>query len=444
MAPPQFTHNLAFRPAANKRKANDSSGDEAANAKKQKENPSGPGVFGDPATSALSATQMQAQRVADVQEKYLELTGTVVYPPELGITKQVLVDNLPTLVAANFRARKTMPEVCQFIIFFGNMDKDYSIHDIFTETRVALWIPIIAFVLYQRPRTELERLFMKAWYEGRFRKHSFQWRIEYARYWASNPTAYMPRLSRDLRRKFDKFQAKIEKTIQESMEKQDDKDILDCAKTYRYLFRNRFLAAENVSDVEARKIPRWADVSKDSEDVQKSMLSKDQFEAACNFDALVSMGSDPRMSSAVQAMLVDDCMEEGDEDIDLIPGLKFRLDDIQEHVETLRQGSEAIKTSSFPSERTRFSRMTDGNEYLIGAEKYESTIRLLNGLPKGLDRCRQILESHEDIEDDSAEDNEMSVVVQDMILIAEALESIEESEGFENLIDTPIGADLQS
>lgn len=88
--------------------------------------------------------------------------------------------------------------------------------------------------------------------------------------------------------------------------------------------------------------------------------------------------------------------------------------------------------------------MTDGNEYLIGAEKYESTIRLLNGLPKGLDRCRQILESHEDIEDDSAEDNEMSVVVQDMILIAEALESIEESEGFENLIDTPIGADLQS
>lgn len=66
MAPPQFTHNLAFRPAANKRKVNDSSGDEAANAKKQKENPSGPGVFGDPATSALSATQMQAQRVADV------------------------------------------------------------------------------------------------------------------------------------------------------------------------------------------------------------------------------------------------------------------------------------------------------------------------------------------------------------------------------------------
>lgn len=62
---PQFTHNLSLRPAP-KRKANDSSGDEAATAKKQKENPTGPGIFSNSAASTLSVTQMRAQRVADV------------------------------------------------------------------------------------------------------------------------------------------------------------------------------------------------------------------------------------------------------------------------------------------------------------------------------------------------------------------------------------------
>lgn len=87
--------------------------------------------------------------------------------------------------------------------------------------------------------------------------------------------------------------------------------------------------------------------------------------------------------------------------------------------------------------------MTDGAEYLLGAEQYESTVRLLNNLRTGLERCRRILESAEDIADDSAEDDEMAVVAQDIFLIIEALESIEESESFDDLIDTPIGADLQ-
>ncbi|TLD34766.1 hypothetical protein E2P81_ATG04931 [Venturia nashicola] len=133
-------------------------------------------------------------------------------------------------------------------------------------------------------------------------------------------------------------------------------------------------------------------------------------------------------------MLLEECMEDGDEDMGLIPGLKFRLNDIKEHVETLKKRVEANKTSTAPNEWTRFNRMTDGDEYLFGAEK----------LPKDLDRCRQILESIEDIEEDSAEDDELAVVAQDIYLIIEALESIEEPESFEDLIDTPIGTDLQT
>lgn len=206
-----------------------------------------------------------------------------------------------------------MPEICQFIIFFGNMDKDHSVHGIFTETRIALWIPLIACILYKRTRTELECLFMKAWYEGCFRKQSFQWRIEYAHYWASNPTEYLPRLNRDLRRKFDKFQTKIEKAIKDAMDKQDDENILDCAKTYRYLFRNRFLTVDNGAGAEARKIPRSTEEVQNSEDVQRSIVSKAEFEAACDYNALISMGSDPKMSNGVQEMLLDECMQDGDE-----------------------------------------------------------------------------------------------------------------------------------
>ncbi|TID21663.1 hypothetical protein E6O75_ATG05058 [Venturia nashicola] len=164
------------------------------------------------------------------------------------------------------------------------------------------------------------------------------------------------------------------------------------------------------------------------------------------------------MNKGVQAMLLEECMEDGDEDMGLIPGLKFRLNDIKEHVETLKKSVEANKTSTAPNEWTRFNRMTDGDEYLFGAENQGSppvtniiqydTIFILqfhdNRLPKDLDRCRQILESIEDIEEDSAEDDGLAVVAQDIYLIIEALESIEESESFEDLIDTPIGTDLQT
>lgn len=61
-----FANSLAFRPGAGKREANDSSGDEAATTKNQKEAQLGPGVFDDPTASNLSVTQMRAERTADL------------------------------------------------------------------------------------------------------------------------------------------------------------------------------------------------------------------------------------------------------------------------------------------------------------------------------------------------------------------------------------------
>ncbi|QDS74579.1 hypothetical protein FKW77_008216 [Venturia effusa] len=438
-----FFTSLAFRPGPGKRKANDSSGDEAAAAKKLKETPSGTGSFGNAAESKLSATEERAQRTTELQAKYLELTDPVVYPPELGITKQDLVDHFPILAKHNFRARKNMPEKAQFIIFFSNMDKDHSVHDIFTETRGALWIILIASVLYKRPQAEIERLFIKAWYEGRFRKHSFRWRVEYARFWAAHPTEYMPRLTRGLRRKFEQFQKKIEQAVKDSMN-MPDKEVLDCAKTYRYLFRNRILGTDDGADAEARKISRSSDLPNDLSRALHSMVTDDEFQKACDYQALVKMGTDPQFSNGVQQLIVDECMEEGDEDIDLIPGLKFRLEAVKSHIETLKTSAEADNAPTVPNERTRINRMTDGDEYLAGAEEHETTVRKLGDLRKDLKKCRRILEQGEDIEDNSVEDDELAVVAQDMILIVEALESVEESGIFDDLLDTAIGADLST
>lgn len=86
--------------------------------------------------------------------------------------------------------------------------------------------------------------------------------------------------------------------------------------------------------------------------------------------------------------------------------------------------------------------MTDDNEYLDEAEKYESTIKLLENLPKDLKFCKEILEKDEDIIEDSGDDDDLAGVAQDMILIIEALESIEESKIFDDLLDADIGQEL--
>lgn len=88
--------------------------------------------------------------------------------------------------------------------------------------------------------------------------------------------------------------------------------------------------------------------------------------------------------------------------------------------------------------------MTDNDEYLDGAEYHESTIRLLKSLIDDLDICNKILERDEDIVEDSVEDDEMADVAQVMILVVEALESVEESKFFNDLLDTAIGEELLS
>lgn len=62
-----------------------------------------------------------------------------------------------------------------------------------------------------------------------------------------------------------------------------------------------------------RKIPRFSDGPKEQEEVLKCTVSKAEFEAACDYDALVKMGANPQITKGVQEILLDECMEDGDE-----------------------------------------------------------------------------------------------------------------------------------
>lgn len=101
-----------------------------------------------------------------------------------------------------------------------------------------------------------------------------------------------------------------------------------------------------------------------------------------------------------------------------------------------------MSSSWVPNERTKIDSMTDGDEYLQGAEKYEGTIRILQSLPANLRICRAILRANPQVEEDSKADNDLCEVAQDIILIIQALETVEDLGIWDALSATKLGKDL--
>lgn len=241
---------------------------------------------------------------------------SVVFPPDLCVTTHVLADHFKVLAASDFRARKNMSEMALSIVLYSNLDKDFAVHDIFVETRFGIWHPTILHVLHKRERTQLEGLFMKAWYEGRFRKSSFRWRNEYVRYWKTHPKEYVPRLRSSAHRMFYKFQNNIEKAVKKSIHN-PDQEVLDAVVTYKYLFRNRFHESGNEVASSVRKIPRRnTQVPREPEvmegqnadEILRCMVTGAELAGSCDYQALVQMGTSLKVRRSVNAIL-EECMD---------------------------------------------------------------------------------------------------------------------------------------